>query len=184
MIKNPKKVLNQANKIARNLQTAEDVVQDVMIYFHERPNKVVTRPDTYVYIALLSRFNNEYKKWHKRMVYDGTDYENGTTLSRFETIFSEEKYMTVDKKIDMEKVLDVYEKSCYPMEKRALELILEHDTAIIDGESSSSLKTNRRGAIEKMNFFLENGFTKKSLRGKTKKSRKGIKNETISYIEP
>lgn len=182
MLKNQKKVLNQANKITRNLQVAQDVFQDVAMYFHEKPEAVIEKPASYVWLALRSHYLSTYYGWEKKMLFDKHNSGENGNMSYFDTLTTPEKYQTVDHKIDLEKLLAFYDEKCYPNEKRAIELFLEHDTMTIAGENRSSLKTNRDRGLEKLNIFFSQGkFTNRL--GQRSKLAKGKAMQRTSYAK-
>lgn len=172
MINNRKKVLTQAFKITKNRQVAEDVVQDVMIYFHKRPGLSLRFPVGYVWRALLTTYLNSYKGYESKMQFDGLCINGNKPLSHFDTIIVEE---TPEIKLDIEKILDVADKICYPQERRAIKLFLEHSTSILLGESPSTLRTNMGLGIKKLKYFIENGTARKSLKGKKSSVKKKVK---------
>ena len=172
MIKNRKKVIIQALKITKNRQVAEDIVQDVMIYFYKRPGLSLRFPAGYVWRALLTTYLNSYKGYEDKMQFDGLCTKSDRAFSHFDTAIVED---TLESKLDMEKLLDVAEKICYPQERRAIKLFLKHATSSLPGENDSTLRTNMSLGIEKLKFFVENGTAPKNNKGKNSSVKKKVK---------
>lgn len=161
MIENRAKLVRQATKIVKNSLKAEDLIQDVMVKFLEKPRSDVNYPAAFVWMVILNEYKNQFKRWDKRMMYsrkrnNKAEWQAENDYDVFEDL-DETCINNVEKAMDLEKLLDVYEKSCYPEQKRAIELFLEHETMQIPGENRSTLKTNRDYGINKLRVYLETG---------------------------
>lgn len=161
MIENRAKLVRQATKIVKSSLKAEDLIQDVMVKFLEKPRPDVIYPASFVWMVILNEYKNQFKRWDKRMMYsrkrnNKAEWQSENDYDVFEDL-DEVCIENVEKAMDLEKLLDVYEKSCYPEQKRAIELFLKHETMEIPGENRSTLKTNRDYGINKLKVYLETG---------------------------
>lgn len=161
MIENRAKLVRQATKIVKSSLKAEDLIQDVMVKFLEKPRSDIRYPASFVWLVILNEHKNQYKRWDKRMMYSRkrnskAEWEADNDYDVFEDL-NENCIDNIEKAMDLEKLLDVYEKACYPQQKRAIELFLKYETMEIPGENRSSLKTNRDYGINKLKVYLETG---------------------------
>lgn len=149
MIANPKKVLNQAKKLTKNLERAEDVVQDVMLYFHECPEKQIDNPASYVWLTLFTFNINNNKQWDKKAQYDKVSH-GGDLMSHFDTIPAPNNFDSVEHKMTLENTMDLAILLC--SEKQINAMIESLSESDIKNETTRSHE--RSGILRLQQYFL------------------------------
>lgn len=155
MLANPNKVKNQALKLTKNLQTAEDIIQDLTVYFLERPELEVSYPGSYVWRGLYSRFINGAKFYDDHMIFDKVDKKTGKVYSHFDKMQSPDDIHNANIRLEFSSIFDLIEDVCSEKEVEAILEVLEKDS-LSNNAVSETTRANRRFGIIRMQKYLFN----------------------------
>lgn len=174
MTENYKKVLSFAVKITKNKEIAEDILQDLVVYFITKPKSDIDYWENHINYAVKLSYYGYFNKWLKRWAksLDSFSSEETGEFNLYDYLESDQDlYKDLEKKMILEKMLDEYENICYPKQREALEFVLEHGHYEHPENNYETMKSNRRHAVEKLSIFADLGeYT--DIKGKKPKNSK------------
>lgn len=158
MLKNQKKVLNQAKKITKNAELAEDVVQDVLEYFIGKPDLIITYPAGYVWFALRSKSENHKNDWEYCMEFDKEIKGEKRFWSHFDKMEALDLFEHSENRLAAESLLEIADGICTAGEMQAILDVLDKDELKrgVNGSVTETTRTQRRNGILRLQKFLFN----------------------------
>lgn len=148
--KNQGKFYSQARKLTKNKELAWDIIQQSYEFLLKRDqeNNYVDHPDSYLHLLILGRFMNNKRLAHNKFFDSCSFYDDQVTDIIQESSFSEL----------FEQVMVDINNTCFPMEKNAIEHMLDQNRKSVKdlGSRYQSIKTSRRIAIQRMKQFYKN----------------------------
>lgn len=157
---NYKEILDYAVRVSRNKEIAEDIVQDLGLYFFRKPKNDIdywkNHINRAVKLSYYAYFNKHIKRWDQSLDSVGGEFDGDFSVMQY-LDSGQDLYKNLEKKMILEKMLDEYENICHTKQREALEFTLEYGHYEHPINNHRTVKSNRKHAITKLRTFAETG---------------------------